>query len=485
MTVIDPDAMLDQRLIAMFTARADEIAAEAPTAAEMAGALQHRLGEGALRLSVARHVNLQPWWRLGVSAAPSTRWFAGRAATVLAAILVLLILAAALAASAGRWSLNPTPSVTLAPSPAPAVSPVALAAPLGYQGRGTIEFTRSNASGGSDVWLIDPAGTTERLFVAGGCCGLMSPDGRQLAASVPGGGLHNPGSPLLGINVYGLPDPTVSTTIPAACGVCGIITVNSAADAWSKDNRQVAVDIWSDGDPAADGMAIAGGPPDVSWRWGTGALGPGVSSRDLPLAFSPDGTMLLFLRQEQSSSATSTGPLFLLTIATRTARQITPPNVSLSTNRLVQSPASWSPDGSRIVFVGTDSTSGGTSIYAAGVAPGAKLETLVPNVTGATSARFSPDGSWIAFDRAAEVGAPNDLSVVHPDGTAQRNLSGAFAPSVCCGVWSPDGRALLVAGSSSDATHSDLFVISLSGQVWQVTQDSAEYSAFGWAPSAP
>jgi Tol biopolymer transport system component len=404
-----------------------------------------------------------------------------RLSVLAVAAAVALMAGSLLLAGIGHRGIAPPPSQSPSADESPPLSvppTPASNASLGYAGTGIIAFTRQNASGGDDLYLIDPSGANERLLVPGGCCALISPDGSQLAAALPGGGLLHEGTSLMGINVYPQPGDSATNTIPAIAGL------NAAPDAWSKDGSQVAIDVWSDADPAQDGMAIAGDAP--TWDFGTWALGPNESHRDIPIAFSPDGTQLLFLREERTEGSASLGPLFLLSVADRTARQLSAPTMTLQTNGLIQAPASWSPDGSSIVFAATDTSSGSghTGIFSVASGAGSAIRTLVADAGGATSARYSPDGSWIAYDVAGEVGF-HDLHLVQPDGRGDRNLTTDFDPGVCCGVWSPDGSALLVPGTASDDNHYDLYVATLAGGIYQVTRHAGVYSGIAWGVSPP
>ncbi|HEX5822972.1 MAG TPA: hypothetical protein VFY18_00810 [Candidatus Limnocylindrales bacterium] len=471
MKAIDPDAILDQRLIAFFGARADLAAAEGPSIDEVVAELDRRVHRRTAPRSRARGSSMFS--------------FNVRFGALAVLIVALLIVAASLLAGVGDRLPGLTLGVPQSSTPSAAISPFASPAPLGHRENGTIEFTRHNGTGGDDLWLIDSAGTNERLFVPGGCCGLYSPDGRTLAAALPGGGLVRAGSTLMGVNVYEPPSSARSTTIPAECGGCEITLVNSAPDAWSTDGSRVAIDIWSDSDPTQDGMAIAGGAAVAPWIFGHKALEPGESHRDLPIAFSPDGKFLLFLREDRTNGPISVGPLLLLNIADRSAVQLTPAGMTLSTNGLIQAPASWSPDGTKIAFAAVDSQkTSKESIYITGPSAGAKLQTIVADASGATSARYSPDGTWIVYD-VLTPGGFHDLHLIHPDGTGDHNLTANFEPGVCCGQWSPDGKALLVSGTSSDDDHSDLFIVSFAGDARRVTQSPNAYTGFLWGAAPP
>jgi WD40 repeat protein len=476
MTSTGHDAILDARLSAFFAARAELAASQAPSAEDAAIDLARRvLGQGGPTHGSTGRLA----WRSSTSAPSRRATVAIARAAVVVASAALIIVAALLAGTGGP---GPGPARTASPVASPTVtanaSLPALRAPLGYPGSGVIAFTRHDAAGEDDVWLIEPSGANESLVVPGGCCALFSPDGRFLAAAVPDGGLVTKGTGRLGVNIYPQPGHTVDGTIPGECGACVISTVDSAPAAWSPDGTRVAIEIWNDTDPSQNGMAIAGSP--ARWVFGTTALGPGESHRDLPIAFSPDGTMLVFVREETRAGPTSIGPLLLLTIADRSARRLTPPGMNVSTNGLIQGPASWTPDGKMIVFAASDpDRAGKTSIYTIGPSPDAILQTILPEAPGATSAHVSPDGRWIAYDVLA-AGGLHDVHVVHLDGTGDRNLTGDFDPGVCCGQWSPDGEALLVTATPSDDTHYDLYIVPLEGELRQVTQQPNGYTAFTW-----
>ncbi len=409
--------------------------------------------------------------------------------------LAILAVAAALAV-AGSWlagaggHLAPPPSATATPSGSSLVSPTAGAtlaslAPFGYPGGGTIEYTSHDSSGGDVLWLVDPSGANRSVFLRGGCCGLFSPDGTQLAVAAPGvtpvGTTRDPS--LLGIAVFDRASGRLAHVVPTGCGSCAILSLNYEPDAWSPDGRYIALDMWSDSDPGAAGMGLADRDfPPFAWDWAQGRVTG--AHPDIPIAFSPDSTMLLFLRAERTDGPTSSGPLFVLQVSDLSVRQVSPPGVTVETNGLVQGPASWSPDGATIVFAGDDGTAHRTSIFSTSASVGEPVRTLVADAPGATSARFAPDGKLIAFDAEAAGSPFHDLFVVAPDGSRQTDLSSSFDPGVCCGEWSPDGRALVVAGTTSDDSHNNLFIIAADGSgIWQVTNDSNVYSGFLWGPS--
>ena len=418
-----------------------------------------------------RHAVRAPW-RFPVTAA-TLRILAVGAATVALVGLALTV---------GSNQSRPAPTVTAPPSTplaTRATSPAALLAPQGYAGSGTIEYTNHGAQGQDILWIVDPSGANPRMLVNDGCCGLFSPDGKLLALGTRGieiAGLSRDPN-LLGIEVLDHPGLPAKFTVPTACAACAVLALNYEPDAWSPDGRYIALSMWSDTNSTQAGLGLA--DRDFELPWDLVDTGTGEHP-DIPIAFSPDSQQLLFMRTEHLDGPTSTGPLFVLRVSDLSVRQITPVGVTVSSNGLTQGPASWSPDGRQIAFAGRDAGTGLTTIYLVRATPGSDPSPVVPVAPGTTSARFSPDGSLIAFDRES-TGPFHDLYTVRPDGAGLTNLTAEFTPGVCCAQWSPDSRALLVAGTASDDNHNDLFIVAADNTgIWQVTNDPNVYTGFLW-----
>ena len=417
----------------------------------------------------------------------------GRAVAIALAAVAVLVAGLLLVGGGGGPVASPEASATAAPRNAapttaaptgarstPGASPAGLLAPQGYTGPGTIEFTRHDPSGADVLWIIDASGANPTKLVQGGCCGLFSLDGGQLALAAPGvagAGLSRDPS-LLGIEVLDRPGARVAFVVPTNCGACEVLGLNYEPDAWSPNGRYIALSMWSDSDPGKAGMGIADRDFSIPWDWAqTRATGP---HEDIPIAFSPDSTQLLFMRATRNDGPTVSGPLFIVQVSDLSVREITPAGVTVSANGLIQGPASWSPDGQEIAFAGRDTATGTTAIYLVQSTPGSKENTLVTEAPGATSARFSPDGSVIAFDRQSAA-LFHDLYLIRRDGTGLTNLSPEFDPGICCAQWSPDGAAMVVAGTTSDDSHNDLFVVAADGSgIWQVTDEPNAYTGFLW-----
>jgi Tol biopolymer transport system component len=115
----------------------------------------------------------------------------------------------------------------------------------------------------------------------------------------------------------------------------------------------------------------------------------------------------------------------------------------------------WSPDGSQIAYV-RDVGSPQVRIISS---TGGSERRLTPDSLGTIQPAWSPDGSWIAF---VSVG-PNQLWVIHPDGTGLFNLTQGQAQEDGP-VWSPDGsRIAFNSGPTDQPLESEVVVINPDG----------------------
>jgi Tol biopolymer transport system component len=407
---------------------------------------------------------------------------------------------------------QPAPSIGITPaSSRPEAShQTGLLAPFGYPAGGTIVFARTSPGGGSDTstWRIRPDGSGETALRVGtgwggttslpgtGCCAVLSPDGTQVAVGYDEVNTdRSPGVSTAGriLNLDGshADDPVQTQTnlgllIPEVCGGCvSIMDIQYVPGAWSADGSLIATEVWSDGDPTKDGINVA--PVGQRRDWDTQVTGP---HRDVPVAFSPDGSELLFVRLTVDRS----GTLMMMSVDQSkgiktfgTPRAVSPPGVRVVADGYFGPAASWSPDSGRITYAATDAT-GSTAAMSVTVvdADGGDATVIAGPGSFITSARWSPDGRWIAFDRATN-GSIHDEFIVAPDGTALTNLTESLAAGVCCGRWSPDSTALLVAGTGSTNDQSNLLIIPVDGSpIAQVTNSPSFYTDFSWgATSVP
>lgn len=111
------------------------------------------------------------------------------------------------------------------------------------------------------------------------------------------------------------------------------------------------------------------------------------------------------------------------------------------------------PDSSRIaVTVRPDGSRNGqfrSELALVDVASG-ELRPLTKNGAPETDPRWSPDGTWLAFQAPADATwdlAQEKIWVVKPDGTGARRVSDTYTGTVGEYAWAPDGRSFLFSGT--------------------------------------
>ena len=152
-------------------------------------------------------------------------------------------------------------------------------------------------------------------------------------------------------------------------------------------------------------------------------------------SWSPDGTQLAFEYRTSSTGQPAAGLAVFVVNADGTGlRQLTPWALRAGER------ASWSPDGSHIVFTtfpaGADDNTGG-GIYT--VHPdGSAVTALTPAPSNATYglASFSPDGQLIAFAQTP-AGANSDIYTMKSDGSGVTRLTNAPGSWQTRPAWGP------------------------------------------------
>ena len=152
--------------------------------------------------------------------------------------------------------------------------------------------------------------------------------------------------------------------------------------------------------------------------------------------------------------------------------------IRLTQDNFFESRASWSPDGTQMVFSSfckfncdlfTVDADGNNRTRLAKD----ELYDLVPS--------WSPDGSKIAFVSVLDGGVRDHfhIFVMNADGTGRRNLTAdtqltdSFKPT-----WSPDGRKIAFNSRRffREGTREDIFVITADGQELEQLTDGARYN---------
>ncbi len=182
----------------------------------------------------------------------------------------------------------------------------------------------------------------------------------------------------------------------------------------------------------------------------SGRRGTSVGAYDP--AYSADGERIVFEKVEQG--------VFRPDVWVMNADGTGQTNLTGSTVSDRERDPSFSPDGSLIVYV-REPDGGSQSIVvmsSAGSAP-TDLTSSLP-VTSPGRPEFSPDGTKIAFD--ASAGTDQDVYVMNANGTGLTNVTSAVAGSSSDPSWSPDGAR--IAFTHYDGMgRSDIFVIGASG----------------------
>jgi TolB protein len=232
---------------------------------------------------------------------------------------------------------------------------------------GQIAFSRENpALGDSQTYIANPDGSQEHLLHSGtGEVPRWSPDGSKIVE------IGNP-------TIYNA-DGSVYTTLPYPLPGFDPDTI-FGCNVWSPDGTRLACEVLDDQHPERNGLYTFHFP-DASdlVRVTTAPID------DIPADYSPDGSRIVFVREDPARPASANHALFI---------------------------------------VRTDGTG---------------LHRLTAWGTPAGAASWSPDGRWIVFD------ARGRIFVIHPDGSGLQQIridtggSRYFAQQP---VWSPDGNKI-------------------------------------------
>lgn len=425
-----------------------------------------------------------------------------RFAMLAGAAVIVVLFAGGLLWLGGRSPATGGPSPSSAATPDPSTTSAAIDSPApssalglrigpGLQAHGTIVFGLHDAASDSDrLYEIAPDGTGERLLSEGDACCLTLPsDGRAALVAEDVDGRMVPA--VLKLSGDSFEESAWSDFAPG---------LNLVPGAWAK-TADLAFDGWAESDPSKTGiyLSIANGGGGLIGDLVRLTSNPGAQ-HDIPIAFSPDGSKLLFIRE--TPNADRTGNLYVIGIGgylpdkvggrkhyqPGDLRRLNPANVGVAVSDLFGPGASWSPDGTRVAFSGFDATSrpgepyGATSrAYIVDVA-GGDATAITEDSTNMTSAHWSPNGEWIAydFDHPGGEGA-RDVWLVRPDGSDAHQLT--VTDGSCCAAWSPWSSKLLFQGI--DVGGPGLFIAYTDGSGYSrlLTVDS-EYDLrwYSWRP---
>ena len=293
---------------------------------------------------------------------------------------------------------RPSVSPPTAADPSPTVSP----APIP---EGRLAYGRFSPDG-THVFTANTDGTDEQSLLTSIAEGpRFSPDGRRLVVVIesPQGlifsGFVNPdGSNFMRLDS---PDPTLNL----GCG------------SWSPDGSRLGCEAWDDTDLTRQGVYTVRASDGGDLTRVT--TSPAGTHDGYCGGHSPDGRQLLFLRADLPDEKQAT--MMVVNVDGSDERPVIAQKVGLGCD--------WSPDGKTIL---TESNGSLVLVPVDGGQPSpVKIAADAP-VT-ATRASWSPDGTWIVFSRVTSTG--EDIYIVRKDGTNLHQVTNTPGQDEEFGEW--------------------------------------------------
>lgn len=254
--------------------------------------------------------------------------------------------------------------------------------------------------------------------------------------------------------------------------------------AWAPGTRPALVFSHANtatGAGASEGVASVAAD-GTGYRMLTELTDPSVVAENLA-SFSPDGTRIVYVRRNASDNKT----VWVMNADGSGAHLLHDPSVLSQGSKVVPQSVRWSPDGKRIAYSGSE--------YSELATPSA---IVLMGSDGSNPIRVARGGSvdWAPDSSRLAVVDGSGVTVMHPDGSAKTHVPGTenSAPGSPTGVmgtlsavWSPDGSMLAYVRTNVLQTEVDISRPDGSGRRVLVRQGRitipAGFLAWGSAPA--
>ena len=200
------------------------------------------------------------------------------------------------------------------------------------------------------------------------------------------------------------------------------LNIGCGTGSWSPDGKRLACETWDDSNSARNGIyTISSADGSGLTRITANPLG----GHDIPGSYSPDGTRIVFLRSDANQNSAG---VFVVKTNDGQLRQILPASMIINIG------VDWSPQGNEIIFsrhvtpdvlgsiwVVHANGTGLHEIHIRGLDCGASYSD--PSGVGCHGARWSPDGKKIIFVAVSPATGIKNIYTANADGTGLTQVS--------------------------------------------------------------
>ena len=180
----------------------------------------------------------------------------------------------------------------------------------------------------------------------------------------------------------------------------------------------------------------------------------------------PGQYQILFSSTLQATFPPASYHLYKMNFDGSNETQIT--NFSNGTSYTYTGEASWSPDGSKIIFTSNMNNDGGSSIYTIN-SDGTNLTRINHASNGGNDSKFSPNGNKILFEVTQHNGniINTQLHTMNQDGTNDTQITNYTNGTVSTyngdASWSPDGSKIIFTSDMNNDGGSSIYTINSDG----------------------